>query len=151
MGIGSHHLRLLCGWGLAREIGKPLLLEPSPKSKEPWKPQEMCLFRTGPSAVSLGATQKPADITTVPQHSNVLSAARSLARRAAATSHPAGQKSLNICLRKVFVQPVTQDPTRVPCTGGTTGDMGGIAGHSVGPRDPKFGHGDTILGQWTDV
>lgn len=88
------------------------------------------------SAPGLGDTQKPEDITTIPQIPHVLSAARSLARQAATTSHPAGQKSLNIGLRKVFVQPVTQDPTRVPCTGGTIGDVRGMAGHSVGPPGP---------------
>lgn len=120
------------------------------KCKGQRKPREGAHFTLDPlqSAPCLGDTKKVADITTVPQHPNVLSAVRSLARQAAVTSHPAGQKSLNIGLSKVFVQPVTQDPTRVPCTGGTIGDVGGRAGHSVGPPGPKFGLGASILGQW---
>lgn len=109
-----------------------------------------CPLCTAPplqSVPGLGDTQKSEDITTIPQIPHVLSAARSLARQAATTSHPAGQKSLNIGLRKVFVQPVTQDPTRVPCTGGTIGDVRGMVGHNVDPLGPKFGLGASILGQ----
>lgn len=61
--------------------------------------------------------------------------------------HPAGQKSLNISLRKVFVQPVTQDPHRTPCTGGRQGGREAGPGHSVGPPDPKLDLLASLLGQ----